>query len=553
MIEFLPHDPRRRHCNSRGMRDHAKCGSGIPGALPPRADEGVRVRAPSAILPLMTQPPRSGVSLQTVTTVPGWCSAEKKCTAIIDRSPYGMFATELVSEIFLPFGQFVAVEQDFRGTGGSGGTFGLWRSSYNDTSDTIDWIVKQSWSDGQVYSVGGSADGIASLVLAAHPPIPALKKQVQYQPLLRSAPPRRLCRTSQFAIWATADPINSVYPGGAYRQALIDGWLKGNIKGGAAFEPVVWSHEAPGDPWWKAVTADYSNVEHPAVFWAVTSPRPSAILSPPSPSQPANHHHPTSPHNPLTTRPPLFQGWYDIFLNGNLATWAGYQYHSAAQGQSWLVVDALGHCQGAEKQFPGEGIIAGRDAIAVLLGLDYFTGKLGTATSPEGVKQVTFFVMTANYTRHNGNFWTSLDAFPEPRMTAWYLSPGGELADVPPVASSNLTYSYDPRDPVPTIGGNNLEIHCGPSDQSSLEQRSDVLIFSTSPLSAPLAVVGNLSAVLDVSSTAVDTDFTVKVEPDAPCPPSGTGADLPSLSGHRRVSRWHEPPHSRRHHPHALA
>ena len=93
------------------------------------------------------------------------------------------------------------------------------------------------------------------------------------------------------------------------------------IKGGAASEAEVRRHESPLDAWWAPVTPAFGNVAAPAVFWA---------------------------------------GWYDIFLDGNLAAYNGYQTASraSARGRNWLVVDPLGHCQEAHRAFPGltEGV-----------------------------------------------------------------------------------------------------------------------------------------------------------------------------------------------------
>lgn len=71
---------------------------------------------------------------------------------------------------------------------------------------------------------------------------------------------------------------------------------------------------------------------------------------------------------------------------------------------------------------------------------------------------------------------------------------------------------YDPTNPAPTHGGNNLEIKCGPLDQSEIEKRPDVLVFTTDVLDLPLAITGNITADIWVSSADVnDTDWTVKL------------------------------------------
>jgi predicted acyl esterase len=53
---------------------------------------------------------------------------------------------------------------------------------------------------------------------------------------------------------------------------------------------------------------------------------------------------------------------------------------------------------------------------------------------------------------------------------------------------------YDPKDPVPTAGGNNLGLDRGPMDQRTVSGRADVLKFETAPLRQAIEVVGNLKA-----------------------------------------------------------
>jgi putative CocE/NonD family hydrolase len=90
-------------------------------------------------------------------------------------------------------------------------------------------------------------------------------------------------------------------------------------------------------------------------------------------------------------------------------------------------------------------------------------------------------------------------------------------------SSDNILYA--PELPVATWGGNNLFLACGPRDQSVVDDRTDVLVFTSDPLQKPLAITGNMSpacrhfdaqigrvtANLWVSSSAQDTDFVVKL------------------------------------------
>ena len=85
-------------------------------------------------------------------------------------------------------------------------------------------------------------------------------------------------------------------------------------------------------------------------------------------------------------------------------------------------------------------------------------------------------------------------------------------------AQSVSCYTYDPENPVPTRGGNIiLFTKAGPYDQSPVEQRSDVLVFTTPVLERDIEVTGPITMTLYASSSARDTDFTAKlsdVHPD---------------------------------------
>jgi putative CocE/NonD family hydrolase len=82
----------------------------------------------------------------------------------------------------------------------------------------------------------------------------------------------------------------------------------------------------------------------------------------------------------------------------------------------------------------------------------------------------------------------------------------------PARTGKSLSYRYDPTDPVPTIGGNILDLkNAGPLDQRPLADRKDVLRFVTEPLEEPLAITGKVLAELHISSDAPDTTFMVKL------------------------------------------
>ena len=125
-----------------------------------------------------------------------------------------------------------------------------------------------------------------------------------------------------------------------------------------------------------------------------------------------------------------------------------------------------------------------------------------------------------------------------------YLNAGGTLSSDPPrLAESRTTYTFDPKHPVPTIGGNTSsnqglitnggydqrprdDTHAAP-DRLPLSERRDVLVFRTSPLEADLEVTGTVQVKLWVGSTAPDTDFTAKlIDEIPPNPDYPLGFDL---------------------------
>jgi len=111
-----------------------------------------------------------------------------------------------------------------------------------------------------------------------------------------------------------------------------------------------------------------------------------------------------------------------------------------------------------------------------------------------------------------GNEWRYADDWPIlSTERAWYFQADGTLQTVLPEDNTPFSYTYNPEYPVPTVGGANLEIPAGPRDQRPVENRSDVLMFTSPVLPAPYEATGPIKARLYVSSNCTDTDFTVKL------------------------------------------
>ena len=137
---------------------------------------------------------------------------------------------------------------------------------------------------------------------------------------------------------------------------------------------------------------------------------------------------------------------------------------------------------------------------------------------------ITFFTMGVNEWR-TANTWPPENA----ALTNFYLRSSGEsrhgsLSTQPPMDEPPTEYTYDPDDPVPTLGGN----HSGPQDHPEIIRvgvldnrsnwnREDVLVFETDTLQSNTEVTGPIMATVFASTSAPDTDFIVRlldVEPD---------------------------------------
>jgi hypothetical protein len=115
-------------------------------------------------------------------------------------------------------------------------------------------------------------------------------------------------------------------------------------------------------------------------------------------------------------------------------------------------------------------------------------------------------------------------------MQPFYLSGNGNantrngdgvLASRPPAKDRPDTFTYDPMDPVPSYGGNvcctGNAVQGGSFDQSKMELRNDILVYTSEPLAEGVEVTGFIESTLFVSSTGRDTDISLKlldVHPD---------------------------------------
>jgi putative CocE/NonD family hydrolase len=134
-----------------------------------------------------------------------------------------------------------------------------------------------------------------------------------------------------------------------------------------------------------------------------------------------------------------------------------------------------------------------------------------------GVDSGFTFGSPVTYYEMGSNRWRTATQWPPAGMqeTSYYLHDGGLLTASSASASvAPLEFKFDPDTPVPADGGNifNPGLNRGPIDQSKIvERHKDVLIFASEELAEDVAIAGEISAILYVSSDAVDTDVAIRV------------------------------------------
>lgn len=217
-------------------------------------------------------------------------------------------------------------------------------------------------------------------------------------------------------------------------------------------------------------------------------------------------------------------GWYDIFTPGTLDQYGAMRAIAERTGRRvpqlligpWTHSSYLGNAGQLDFGPAASGaVLDGRGGLngehtrwfdATLKGRD-----AAVADTPP----VRLFVM-------GDNRWRAFERYPVPgtRVEDWHLHPGGGLERTVAPDSEPDDYVYDPRDPVPTVGGSTMlapALPPGPFDQRDIEARRDVLSYTSAPLNEPYTVLGAVSVSLFAASSARDTDFVarlVDVHPD---------------------------------------
>jgi putative CocE/NonD family hydrolase len=211
-------------------------------------------------------------------------------------------------------------------------------------------------------------------------------------------------------------------------------------------------------------------------------------------------------------------GWFDTFALGTVDAYRTRQHQGGpgARGKQKLVMGPWVHGIGqpveiAGAHFPDFNVPRAYTQDA------WGLAAIGEDNAFRNAANVAYYVM-GDVTDADalGNQWRYADDWPVPHEpTAFYFHPDGTLSREKPGReqsdATHVEYTFDPDDPCPTRGGCNLCIPAGPHKQNDVEQRADVVTFTTEVLDQPIEVTGHPVVVVFLVSSAVDTDLSVRL------------------------------------------
>jgi putative CocE/NonD family hydrolase len=458
--------------------------------LPAPVTRAVRVHRDLAVTT------RDGVVLRT----DHWEPRLRSASTILIRSPYGRAGViGLVSGRLLAERGYHVVLQSCRGTFDSGGgAFDPMRYEREDGLDTVQWVQRQPWFDGNLFTYGPSYLGFTQWAIAAEAG-PALKGMLT-------------------AVTASAfrDPT---YAGGAYSLDTILNWatLTSN-QGGSMLSFLLKQNRAQA-----RLRRAWQHLPLSEVDAVVTGKEIQFFQDWLKHTEPADPYWDVrgNPDVAKVTAPVcMVGGWYDIFLPWQLRDYATLR---AAGATPRLVIGPWTHAD--------QGLLGA----SMREGMAWFKAALNGG--PEGGVRV-----------HLGGTgeWRALPDWPPPAhpTTSWLLGPAGQLTPAAATTSTGSTvddeparFRYDPADPTPSPGGPLLTPQAGRTDNGPVEARRDVLVYTTEPLAADLESLGPVSALVKVRASAEFFDVFVRV-----CEVDPAGRSENITDGLVRVSPGHFPP-----------
>jgi uncharacterized protein len=389
---------------------------------------------------------------------------------VLVRCPYGRGAPfGLLNGQLLAERGYHVLLQSCRGTFGSGGEFEPMRNEIADGQDTVAWLREQSWFDGRFVTYGASYLGFVQWALAMDPPPELVAAVVFVGPhdFSRTAYQHGAFALYNFLSWN--DLIAHQESTGTLLGMLREATAERRLRPAFNRLPVrVGAREFLG----AQAEAFESWLDHPALtdpFWVPL--QCGAAL------------------DRITVPTLLIGGWQDLFIEQTLE-----QYRAlAARGVSTrMLVGPWTHLDAVSK--------GGAAVVESLTWLDRYAGT-GKASRTPAQPDHSARIWVGG---EGASEWREITGWPPPGtgQQQWYLGADGTLSTREPSADPGVPaarFRYDPADPTPSVGGALLAVNAGSRDNRALEQRPDVLVFSSDPLDQPVEIVGDVAADLSVT------------------------------------------------------
>jgi putative CocE/NonD family hydrolase len=468
---------------------------------------------------------RDGTRLNTFVFLPA--SGGPRYPVILHRTPYGIAAADArdkfdCARAWLPnpaepmrgsilrgwraiVGRgYAAVYQDCRGRHGSEGEDRVYADDAADGHDTLDWIAAQPWTNQRVGMSGSSAGATTTFAAAStrHPSLRAFFAQAGGSSIY--------------------DDV--VYEGQSIEMERLWLWVAKNIPGlSASHRTAVMQRFGIGDAELDAAAeraaARYArldtarNAEPPFIGspdWmhlplagtpdcATWQPFLDEIISHPAPDPFRARH-----NFRATIDIPGFHvtSWFDIFQTSVIAAFQEIQARTGTQ-KLWIGPN--------EHYFVYADNFWPRDPY-----FEWFDHWLKDQPSGLIDEKPVFYSPRAwvdDRAFYRPDDWRHAERWPPPGTAPLrlYLRGDGSLGGDGP-GGEPRHYVYDPRRPIPTLGGRNMLIEAGPLDQNPARALPDYgLIYRGEALREALTIAGNVRATLSVQSSCPDTDFVAKL------------------------------------------
>ena len=402
---------------------------------------------------------------------------------LLMRTPYGNGGKDNRGGYFFAKRGYAVVIQDTRGRYESEGIFNAFQPEALDGYDTQQWIGEQAWCNGKIGTYGGSYVGFTQWMPAPlqSPYLVTMIPTVTFSDLHDVAYQNGAFRLDLFTPWSIemTHPYNVSY---SFIADKIDSILM--------TLPLIEQDRAMG--WRISFLRDWlSHPEHDS-YWTRTSIGDA--------------------YTKIKTSVFNVGGWYDILLEGTINNYLKMTAPGIdpeiSRKQKLLIgpwIHSMGKREVGELDFGEEAVFNSTE-----FRLRWFDSQLkGIDNGVMEEPPVKIFVMGINKWRFENEWPLSRTDYQNyyfhSQGNANTLKGDGRLDTKHPKSESSDRFDYHPENPVPTIGT------MGPYDQRAVEERQDVLVYTTPPLKKDMEVTGPVKAVIYASSDAVNTDFTAKL------------------------------------------